>query len=527
MTATAASSRAATSRVDAHPGSPPIRRAPQPLRRASRWIERTNTPARITIVGTFAWIAWLYLDVWRRHDRFGSFDYDLGLHTQYLWLLSHGRSFSSITGMPAFGHNVTLGYLLFIPFGWLGAGAQFLDFVQTAALGAAVIPIYRLARRRFASDWTATLLAAVFLLNPVVLNLVFETFHPEVMAVAPLLGAVDAAEDKRWGRFAWLIGFALLWKVDVALFVFMLGFRVWRRHSRRAGIATVVTGFTWFVLCTSVIIPHFSNGHSVFGPLYGDLGETPLEVAKTSVTDPGRVVDRLETSEPDRYARDLLTPYGFVPLLAPGSLVLAAPQVAVDLLSYADFTRDFRIGAHYQALPTVALMLGLLDGLARLRRRRPQNWQPVITALCACTLATSVAWSALPAGVQRPLAWSAKGEIKYALRQAMLDAIDDDAGASAPYYLVPHLADREFVYTFPNPWRPSNYGVPGTPPARPTDVRFLVIDQATLNADSTSVAQCVTASGAFERIIDGGALGIELWWRVDGHDEDIVCAEVR
>jgi uncharacterized membrane protein len=512
--------------VDAHPGPPPWRAAPQPLRRAIRWLEKANLPTRITVVGTLAWIAWLYLDVWRRHDRFGTFDYDLGFHTQYLWLLSHGRSFSSITGVPAFGHNVTLGYLLFIPFGWLGAGAQFLDLVQTIALGAAVIPIYRLARRRFASDWTASLLAAVFLLNPVVLNLVFETFHPEVMAIAPLLGAVDAAEDKRWGRFAWLIGFALLWKVDVALFVLMLGFRVWRRQSRRAGIATVVTGFTWFVLCTSVIIPHFSNGHSVFGPLYGDLGDTPFEVAKTSVTDPGRVVDRLEESEPDRYARDLLTPYGFVPLLAPGSVVLAVPQFSVDLLSYADFTRNFRIGAHYQAMPTVALMLGLLDGLARVRRRRPQNWQPVVTVLCACTLATSVVWSALPAGVLRPLAWSANGESKYALRRTVLAAIGDDVGVSVPYNLVPHLAEREYVYTFPNPWRKSYYGVPGTPPARPADVRVLVIDRATLSADSSAVARCVTESGAFERVIDGDSLGIELWRRIDGHDEDIVCAQV-
>jgi len=470
----------------------------------------------------------VYLDVWRRHDRFGSFDYDLGFHTQYLWLLSHGRSFSSITGVPVFGHNVTLGYLLLVPFGWLGAGAQFLDFVQTVALGAAVIPIYRLARRRFTSDWTATLLVAVFLLNPVVLNLVFETFHPEVMAIAPLLAAVDAAEERRWRRFGWFVAFALLWKVDVALFVFMLGFRVWRRHDRRVGIATVVTGFTWFVLCTSVIIPHFNNGHSVFGPLYGELGETPWDVAQTSVTNPGRVVDRLEESEPDRYARDLLAPYGFVPLLAPGSVALAAPQFAVDLLSYANFTRNFRIGAHYQALPTVALMLGLLDGLARLRRRRPQNWQPAITAVCACTLATSVAWSALPAGVLRPLAWSADGETKYALRRAVLETIDDGAGVSAPYYLVPHLAAREHVYTFPNPWRVSYYGVPATPPARPADVRFLVIDRATLNADSTAVARCVTESGAFERVIEGGSLGIELWWRIDGHDEDIAaCAEVR
>ena len=525
---TAAPAGAATSRGGTDPNPTVLRRGPQPARRVARWIEQTDAPVRVVLFGALAWIAWLYLDVWRRHDRFGTFDYDLGLHAQYVWLLGHGRSFSSITGVPAFGHNVTLGYLLFIPFGWLGAGAQFLDFVQTVALASAVIPIYRLSRRRFTSSWTAVILVAVFLLNPVVVNLVFETFHPEVLAIAPLLGAIDAAEEGRWHRFGWLIAFALMWKIDVALFVFMLGFRVWRRHSRRAGIATVAAGFTWFVLCTSVIVPHFTNGHSVYGPLYAGLGDTPFDVAKTSVTDPGRVVDRLESSEPDRYARDLLAPYGFVPVLAPASVALAAPQYAIDLLSYADFTRNFRVGAHYQAMPTIALMLGLLDGLVRLRRRRPQSWPAVLTVVVGCTVATSVAWSALPAGVRHHSAQTADGRANAANRRAVVAAIGDDVGVSAPFNMVSHLAAREHVYTFPNPWRSSYYGVPGTPSPPPTDVRALVIDPVTLNDQSKVVYHCVTLSGAFARSRDVISGQIELWWRIDGHDEDVaMCAGGR
>ena len=45
-------------------------------------------------------------------------------------------------------------------------------------------------------------------------------------------------------------------------------------------------------------------------------------------------------------------------------------------------------------------------------------------------------------------------------------------------FLVPHLSHREYIYTFPNPWRSSNYGAGGTlvtPPDQNT-IDDLVVD---------------------------------------------------
>src|SRR4029078_2933399 len=83
------------------------------VRRAGKRGQCLDGPALAVAAAAVGWIAWMYLNVWRRHDRYGTFDNDLGFHSQYVWLLSHGKSFSSILGLPVFGHNATFGYLLF------------------------------------------------------------------------------------------------------------------------------------------------------------------------------------------------------------------------------------------------------------------------------------------------------------------------------------------------------------------------------------------------------------------------------
>src|SRR4051794_7833784 len=60
--------------------------------------------------------------MWQRHARFGTFDFDLGHHDQAIWLLAHGKGFITVSGMPVFGHHMTLAYFAVVPLYWLGGG---------------------------------------------------------------------------------------------------------------------------------------------------------------------------------------------------------------------------------------------------------------------------------------------------------------------------------------------------------------------------------------------------------------------
>lgn len=469
---------------------------------------RDEPAALLVAVVALAWFAVLALDVWRRHDRFDTFDNDLGFHTQFVWLLSRGHWFSSILGLSPFAHNATFGYFLFVPLAWTGLPIpHVLDLTQALVVALGVVPLFRLARRRFDADWVVAAVPIAYLLHPVVQGNVWETFHPEAMAMTPLLAAYDAGDEGRWRRY-WLFALlAVIWKTDVALLLAVMGLVVVRRWDRRVGWRTAAIAGAWFVIVVGVMIPSLSGGGTVFGPLYGDLGDSPQEVIATSVRHPSRFLRHVQDAEPVDYAVDLATPYGFVPVLAPAHLLVGLPQNLVSLLATQEFTHDPIDNPHYQALPVLALTLALVEGLAWLARRRPPLLGLAAVVVLACGVATSRSWGALPIGVKYDHYWSEDGDPLRAAKEHAIALPDGDDVVSAQYRLVPHLAERRLVYSFPNPWQQVYYGVEGTPRPDPARVEWIIWDLTVpFNEGEQGVVRCILDAGTFDEVFRSGEI---------------------
>ena len=136
-------------------------------------------------------------------------------------------------GLPVFGHHATFGYFFLVPLAWLGAGPNTWNLLQVVAIASSALPIYFLARDRLKRPWLACTLGVAWLLQPPLQFFAWETFHPEVIAIPFLLWAYWAIEHDRRRLYWVLVVIALMWKEDVALFVFMLGFlQLIRRRSR-------------------------------------------------------------------------------------------------------------------------------------------------------------------------------------------------------------------------------------------------------------------------------------------------------
>jgi uncharacterized membrane protein len=470
---------------------------------APQWERWEQTPVLRTYVPQVAFavlLVWYFATfeqlVWLRHAHYGTFDYDLGMYDQAVWLLAHGRGFMTVRGMQVFGHHANLGYLLFVPFYWLGAGAQFLDVVNTLAVTVSAIPLYLFGRRYLRSDWAGFLLGGAFLFHFVPQWMIQETFHPENLAAPFLLFAFWFASTKRWTPYWWCVALALIWKEDVGLYVAMMGIVVWLLFGeRRKAVWTFVAGVAWFVVATRLIIPAFSPQGAVFDSLFGPLGNSAGEVLRTAVTNPRLIGRTLGEHGAEAGALRLIRPYGYVPLGAPVVLLMGLPQHVINFLSIQNFTWNPQ--THYFMLPFVAVSLAAVRAVIT-RRRVWVSWA-LIGAMVVGVAATQ------DQGVGP---WTLNGRSGYWPTEAtertehiarLMAKVPDDVAVSANAVFVPHLAHRPEIYTFPNPWRSSNFG-PGSQPGHrsPERVQWMLIDRAQLTGEDATLFASILSGGDFE-----------------------------
>lgn len=464
--------------------------------------ERVGWPRLILGLAMVLWFLFFAVHVVWRHDRFGTFDHDLGIWDQAVWLLSQGKGFDTVRGLEVFAFHVSPALFVLVPFYWLGAGPHFLNLVMIGALVAGAVPVYRAGEHHLGNPWHALVVALAFLVNYAGQWMLHETFHPEVVAVTPLLFAYLYALRAQWLPYGLWLAFAVSWKEDVALAALMLGFVLLVRRQVRAGAITMVAAAAWFLVATQVIVPALSPEGGFTEQLFGDLGDSPTDIASTAVTDPGRVYDHLETADALGYARDLLASYGFVPLLSPLALLIGLPQALINLLAIHSFFWTTRV--HYAAIPLAAVTIATIEGVARPRSLAWRRF--LLGAVAVGAFGTAIGWGVtLLSPTYQQGFWPLEPGPKQDVYAAAVAVPGDDDAVAASYNLVPHLTHRELVYTFPNPWRHQNWGVAGEGQHDPSVVEWLIVDTSAMSPDDRELLDDVLAGrygGRWEVLTD-------------------------
>jgi uncharacterized membrane protein len=420
-----------------------------------------------------------------RHDRFATFGFDLGIYDQATWLLSRLRDpFITVRGLETFGHHVNAILFVLAPFYRFGGGPHFLLLVQVAAQASGACAVFLLARDRLGDRWLAFALGAVYLLHPTSQWLVWEFFHPDAVAIGPLLFAYWAARERRWNWFAFAAVVAAMCKEDVALVLVVFGLLIAWRGDRRIGVSFSIGSLVWYVIATRVVIP-WQNG---IGPFYdsffGSLGTTPSGVAYNVVRHPGATWDVVRHKDRLEYLWHMLGPLAFVPLLSPSTFLVAVPMLAVDLLTAFPYARDAHF--HYSALVLVGIVIATVEGVARLPTARARR--ALVAVLLVTSVVASYEWGPSPLSREYHRGWwPLQVDPRQGVNEAAIRAVPPDAAVSASYLYVPHLTHRERVYEFPVPWFNVNWGVRGENLDDPARVDWIVVNRELLDAESLSL----------------------------------------
>jgi hypothetical protein len=124
-------------------------------------------------------------------------------------------------------------------------------------------------------------------------------------------------------------------------------------------------------------------------------------------------------------------------------------------------------------------------------------------ALLAAAVAANLAWSRVPlhrAGVILEMRDVLESDPAIAKLHSAISRIPKDAVVSAHYALVPHLSHRRGIYMFPNPFRPSNWGIAGENTHDPQAVEYIVLRNSRGRAPVTDTAESMVVANRFERI---------------------------
>jgi len=493
-------------------------------RPTSAALERLGPPA--VVVALVALYAGVFGHLTRRqHANWGSLGFDTGIYDQGMWLLSQGRDpFMTIRGMDYWGHHVALIGYLFAPVYRLGGGVEVVTAIHTAWVAVGAVPLWLLARDRWApvgSDgarswrWVALAAPVAYLLHPAVNWVTWWLYHPDSLAITPLLFAWWLARAERWRWFAVACAVAMACKEDVALAVAVLGVVVVLRGrlfprsraglaQRRAGLLTVAAAAAWFLLVSKVVIP-LRNDHApaFYESYFPSLGASLGEILRNLVLHPSRALRLVTRPRVPDYALKMLGPVGFLtPLLGPLGLLVAGPQLGVNLL--VEVQDGATIKSQYASLPIVGLFLGVVEGIALLRRR-PPLLRAAAVWLVGCAMIGSHLYGLAP--LSRDFdrgVWADTPRHNVAELDQALATVPPLGGVAASWNVVTHFTHRPIVYEFPNPWVSSNYGPTGNDVGDPTTVDWIVVEHSALgDKEEALLARLLAVGGGFEAVQAG------------------------
>jgi uncharacterized membrane protein len=317
--------------------------------------------------------------------------YDLGIYDSLLWNMLHGGSFYKTPpwvgpGRSHFGNHAEFFAYALLPFYAIRQNGGTLVLIQSAFLGAAAIPLYKLARK-YVDRWPAAILALSYLFYPALHGENLFEFHFLPFGPFLLWWAWYFLECRRDRWAALFVLLTLSCREDVSSWVAVLGaYFLFTGRRPKAGLLLAVVGSVWCFGLKFVAMPLVGGGES-FTDIYKDLlpqgSHSFGGVIRTLLANPAYTMSTLAETPKLIYMLQILVPLAFLPLRRPIWLVLAIPGFFFSVLStrYEPLISiHFQYSAHWIAFffPGVAIALDWMgrkpaaqDGpLARVTHRR-------------------------------------------------------------------------------------------------------------------------------------------------------------
>ena len=379
-----------------------------------------------------------------RHYQFQTQAWDLGLFTQTLWNTLQGRIMqNSIEEIPqnlAVHMNPVM--FLLVPLYALFPTPYALLILQTLIIALGSWPLYLLSRYILQEKFLSLIIAIGYLLYPGTQWVNWFDFHPIAFLPTFFFACVYCALQNRWRWAILFLALAASTKEDAILLVAVAG--LWFALSQwrwRTGISIFSVSIAYFLVAVLIIMPWLGGG-LLRVDRYANLGNSPAEIAQTLLFHPLRVLETITETPKLLYVFWLLAPLLFLPLLGKWAILLLIPGVVENILTYypAQFSGQYQ----YDAMVIPGIFLATIYGIRAFVRRFPSHRKTLgYTILSAGIIVFSLRAPLSNLSLLNELTRTNDRQKAY---QAMMRMVSPNASVAAHTNLVPHLANREYVY---------------------------------------------------------------------------------
>lgn len=417
----------------------------------------------------------------RRYYWMGAGSWDMGCMIHNLYRASRGLDTIStvLGGVDFLGDHFMIGLYLYSPFAWINADGYTMLSIQCASLACSAPVVFLLARDRGApvSFAAALSIGAAFAFG--MQSGVYFDAHEITIGFGFLAFGVLFLERKRlWLATLFFVLFSLF-KESLGAYVVALGLlALWRgvRDRERghliAGTGWILYGAVWFVLVNRVFMPALIARGAPPEPheTFADFGPTVFSALAGILMHPVEALAALFT--PAEKMSSLLVTFGglgYLALFRPELLLAAAPLFAERFLSSK--TAMWEMGYHYAAplsfyaawgaavsWPKVQVaaerLLGHLS--PELRGRSPIALSTYVLASAIMVNAAGYRHSANFHHLREDYFSTPERRAQNAKAIAIIEAKGKEAKAAVQNRMLPHLADRPYIYRLAD-WNKADY----------------------------------------------------------------------